>query len=203
MKAIIVVGQSGEGNLFSSSTNRFWRKCQIVVAALTGALCFDKKDIFIFRPDGLAGSGEKLRKDLESLFMENSDEDICLFYIGHGQKNGWAPSARLNIETLTYRQLSLIFACHSGNLIFVNYCCYAGAARYSLIHHPGEHLLIAAMPKNISGIAFNFCRTVMDQWANEKFFDPHISLDNENFIPSVEGNESLQSRMFSKRRSLI
>ena len=200
MKAIIVIGRPNDRDVTSGIRKRFLRKLQIVRLGLEGSLGFSKKDILVFKPDGTPGSGEKLKNDLESAFLENATEDICLFYIGHGQKNGWGLSGRRNIEAMTYRQLSLILSCHSGNLIFVNYCCYAGAGIYSLTHHIGESLLIAAMPKNKSGSAYGFCRMVMEYWADGKFFNPHVSRENNDYIPVVDGNEHLQSLLFIRRR---
>lgn len=203
MKAIVVIGQPNKSDIEHGLGTRFLEKAEIILSALREKLEFSKKDILVFSPDGTPGSGQKFKNELESIFLEYPDEDICLFYAGHGQKNGWGLSGTRNIEAMTYRQLRLIFACHFGNLIFVNYCCFAGAAKYALTHRAGESLLIAAMPKNKSGCAYNFCRLVMEQWADEKFFNPHISSDNTEYVPPVEGNESLQSLLFSRRRSFL
>ena len=201
MKAIIVIGRPSLDDFKSGISMRFFEKSWIIRSALTERLKFSEEDITVFHPNGTVGSGEKLKKNLESIFLNNPKEDICLFYAGHGQEDGWGLSGQKNIEAMTYEQLALIFSCHSGNLILVNYCCFAGAATAAFKHHPGESLMIAAMPVDVSGSSYNFCKLVLEHWAGQRFFNPHIARESMLYIPPVEGKESLQSLMFSKMRS--
>lgn len=203
MKVILAIGRPNIYDFTDGISTRFWTKRELILKSLTERLKFPEKDIFLLEPSGALGSGEKFKKDLESIFLEYPKEDICLFYAGHGQEDGWGLSGEKDVEAMTYEQLALVLACHSGNLIMVNYCCFAGAAKNVFAHHGGESLLIAAMPENISGCADNFCRLVLEHWAGQKYFNPHIARESREYIPPVEGRECLQSLIFSNMRSAL
>lgn len=144
----------------------------------------------------ISGSSKKIKADLEKVFIEKQKQDILLIYIGHGQENGWALSGIRDIDSLNYEELSLILAHHEGRLIFLNCCCFAGAAKWPLASHFGEHLLIAAMPEYKFGYVNNFFQYIFEDWSAHRLYNPHMSYDNFDSIPQVEGNEELQRLFF-------
>jgi hypothetical protein len=105
--------------------------------------------------------------------LEKSNEDICLFYIGHGSKKeggGWAVQGTSE-DILCYSELALVLVHHEGRLIFVNDCCYAGLAEEALQHHSSENLLIVSSPKDrvcIYGITEN----LLAAWKSGRRYEP-------------------------------
>ena len=184
MHAVIVIGKDS----FDDPKGRFSTEAEKLLEF------FEKCDVLI-------GSRLNVLSKLEEIFIEKRKEDICLFYIGHGQENGWPLDGIRDWELIEYERLAFVLAGHYGNLIFVNDCCFAGAAKKAMEHHSGEHLFIAAMPENEMGFTFNFLNYILNDWRRGRMFSSAASLDNPNFTPVVEGNQNLQKLLFSKIKS--
>ncbi len=137
-----------------------------------------------------------VKKEIESILLEHQDEDLCLVYIGHGQESGWALSGERDNEALAYDEMRLTFALHSGNLIFLNCCCYGGAGISALESHSGENLLISPLPATHSGYVHNFLSTAIRSWKYGNFYDPYVCRDNLDSKPVVSGNQELQKLFF-------
>jgi len=104
---------------------------------------------------------------LERVILDNPDEDMCLFYIGHGSEVGWSVTGckkNQDIDLVTYEELRLLFAHHSGRIIWVNDCCYALAAEDALESHAGDHFLIGAMPRDRFGAPSGFLDMILQTW---------------------------------------
>lgn len=203
MKVIVVVGKANADDEANRIIDRFWERAIMVKAVLMRHLGFYARDILVLTSDGSAGSSVRLQKQLETALMGHRDEDVCLFYAGHGMEDGWALSGIRDNESLSYSDLGLLLAQHHGNLILVNYCCFAGAAVAAFSHKAGEWLLIAAMPADRSDAAYRFCAYVMRSWMQRSFFDPHASSESDLYVPPVLGNESLQKLLFDRSQRRI
>ena len=137
---------------------------------------------------------------MESYFLENAKEDICLIYIGHGEPEGWPLNGRRHQTTLTYTKLNLILVHHEGNLILVNHCCHAGAAEKSLKSHQGDSLLLAAMPEEFAGTPHKFLKTIFRGWKARTYFCIDDAHTTEGHRPVVIGNLKLQTLMYPEKR---
>ncbi len=197
MKAIIVIGAPNEQDFKSGVTDRFTLRAAMINKALRSYLGFADDEVAFFASDGAPASIAVEIKAFENYLIAHSSEDLCLFYVGHGWEDAWALSGTRE-NALTYQQLGLFLVHHQANLIFVNYCCHAGAATEALMYKLGEWLLLAAMPRDISGYAYKFCLHVLTAWIKRSFFDSHLAAGYEPYLPPIFGNENLQRLIFAK-----
>ena len=200
MKVIFVVGTAnpdekarGIGARFSLDYNYFY---QSLIYEL-GILPENVHQLF-FSSGGMGKyvSAMSVKNDLDGIILEEKKEDVCLVYIGHGQENGWALTGSRDVETLTYEDLHLTFALHSGNLIFLNDCCFGGAGIAALANHSADNLLISPLPANNFGYAYSFLPALIRNWKEQKNYDPEKSGDNIDSKPVVFGNPDLQKLFF-------
>ncbi|MBU6141697.1 hypothetical protein KGO95_01080 [Patescibacteria group bacterium] len=198
MKAIIVIGMPNADDHHIGLSDRFTARAAMIGSSLLKKLGFHKGDIFTFMPDGSPGSARSILHELKRIISHDPFGDICLFYVGHGWKKGLGVCGTRRRETIRYWDLQRAFSTHYGNLIFVNYCCFAGAAVSALSKRAGDWLLISAMPSGKSGCSCNFIRFVLDFWERGKFFDPHAASGYELYLPPIFGNENLQRLIFAK-----
>lgn len=197
MRIMIVIGQEGSKTASKELRVRFFLEANNLMGKLTSELNIPEKSIsFISLGGYLETTAEDIRKSLETAILEDPKEDFCLIYIGHGQENGWAISGIRDEQSLSYEALNLVFAPHEGNLIFLNSCCYGGAAEESLAAHPDNSLLISPLPATHFGYVFSFFNTLVENWKNGQFFDPETSGDNTDSKPVVIGNPELQKLFF-------
>ncbi len=189
MHIVIVVGKENSND----AKNRFSNEVEKLLKALR--IYFGIKGIGEYVI--LIGSRQEVLFKLEKIFIEKRREDICLFYIGHGQRDGWPLDGYFNWELVGYDRLAFVFAGHQGRFILINDCCFAGAAKKAMERRLGDYLLIAAMPENEIGYTNNFLHYLLNDWRSGRRFFPGASMDNRNFIPVLEGNQNLQ-RLFFK-----
>ena len=201
MKAIIVVADTSPSDIQYRIADRFSFEGGISRLNLNTALKFHSDDVFYILSGKLNNSVRRVQELIECILLEYREEDFCLFYIGHGQPEGWALSGILNQEVLSYEDLNLVLALHSGSLIFVNCCCYAGSAEKSLQARSGEFFLLAAMPSFVSGSANNFIKSIFKDWSIGKHFNPEsVSTDDSHYGPVIFGNSDLEKLVFPKKR---
>lgn len=186
MHTVIVIGR----DRFDDSVGRFSKQAE---------KSFEFLRLNFIQYSVLKSSRQNVLSKLEEIFIEKRKEDIGLFYLGHGQENGWTLDSYRDLELVEYEKLAFIFAGHQGNLILINGCCFAGAAKQVMDHHYGDYLLIAAMPEDKYGYTHNFLSYIFNDWSNCRNFFPGQSLDNNReFFPIVYGNENLQRLFFPK-----
>lgn len=189
MHAIVVVGRASEKD---NDKLRFEKMAADVINKLNNKFGIKKYNIRKLNLD----FSKDIKTVLEKIFIEKREQDILLIYIGHGQENGWALNGRQDENALYYDELGMILTLHERKLIFLNCCCYAGAATFFLPHQPKECLLIVAMPEDCYGYAHNFFCDIFDAWSKNRLYNPRLSNDNPDFTPQVEGNEELQRLFF-------
>lgn len=164
MRAIIVVGKA---NYLDRDDQRFRKISDWVETMFTDY--FGKK----LRSGWTVLSGSssaEVAEKLQEIILDNPEEDICLLYIGHGAKNGWAVIGTSD-DVLEYESLRLIFAHHYGCLIFVNDCCYAMAGQKALESHNEETLFLAASPENYLSNTFIVSHLFV-AWLHEQTYNP-------------------------------
>ncbi|MDE2001017.1 MAG: hypothetical protein KGI60_00435 [Patescibacteria group bacterium] len=199
MHVIVVVGKP---------SNEDSRKDRFEIAA-TNTILNLRIDFDMARKDDLSyvwGPASRVQKRLEAIFLEKRDEDICLFYFGHGAEYGWAMLGdRRPGSVLAYEDLRLTLAQHSGNLLFINAPCYAGAASDALEGHGGAHCLIALVPRDKCGYPENFIHSIFGSWRARRFFNPRDPCfgNVEDNAPVVEGDIELQQLMFPKKEAFV
>ena len=178
MYAIMVVGKA---NYLDKDEQRF----TVIAEWVAGVL----KDYF-FREGVCSGyimidgsSGEEVAEKLQEVILENPEQDLCMFYIGHGDKNGWAiTGTKENI--LEYEAIRLILAHHYGCLIFVNDCCFGLAGQKALESHSSETLFIAASPEDYLSNTFIIAH-LLKCWLHGQVYNP-VAYVAKAMIPSKD-----------------
>lgn len=199
MKFIIVTAMPSPGDI-KDDPRRFERNTENLHHSLTRYLEVpgDAITLMPFSPD-FAGKVGDFHKKLTQAIIDIRDENLCLIYIGHGQRNGWALSGKRNEDSLSYRNLRLSLVHHSGNLIFLNSACYGGMGAYAIDVHSGEHLLISPMAPTRSGYATHFFGNLIVSWGKGELYRPeNFHRENPGSEPLVYGNENLQRFLFLK-----
>lgn len=199
VKAIIVVADPNYIDIEKKVEDRFLRTGDFIRQTLKDTFGFSEENISHIVCKNLESSPKKLHDFLEDTFLENPGKDFCIFYTGHGNADGWSIDGTLD-QILAYEDLRLVFAQHNKRLIFINSCCHAGAAEISLQNHSGESLLLAAMPGEISGLAFGFLPGIFECWGRGDMFDPESARISDNYAPVIFGNKDLQKLIIKLRK---
>ncbi|GEM_PF-3920242 len=206
MKLVFVIASASPKEKQKSRGDgiRFMLEYHSVYPKFTGHLDIRPEDIYHIFFDSPSfdtlefNTADSVKESLTQIILEDRIADLCVVYIGHGQRNGWALSGQRNRESLSYRDLGMIFVQHHGNLIFLNSACYGGMGSYAMKYHSGEHLFISPLPATRSGIVCDFFPALIYGWEKGKFFDPSISVGNNDSRPVVVGNPELQRLFFLK-----
>jgi hypothetical protein len=177
LRAVIVVGKANQND---QDDQRFHK-----IASWVGNVLSD-----YFRNRLCSGwtllsgaSSAEIAEKLQEIILDNPEEDLCLLYIGHGAKDGWAVLGTSD-DVLKYESLRLILAHHCGCLIFVNDCCYAMAGQKALEGHAGESLFLAAAPDNYLSNNFIVYHLFV-AWLHEQqyypvaYIAPHMKPDQD------------------------
>ncbi len=197
MKFIIVTAQASPKDYDS---RRFERDADNFCSSLERDLYIPDNSISLL-PFGqeTIENAQEFQDMLTQEIISVNDEDLCIVYIGHGQRNGWALSGMKNKESLSYRSLRLSLVHHSGKLIFLNSACYGGMGAYAIDAHSGDHLLISPMTPTRAGYAAHFFGNLSRCWMAGSFYWPeNFELENPGSSPLIYGNEKLQELFFPK-----
>lgn len=164
MRAIVVVGKT---NHLDRDEQRFHK----IAGWVTGVLSDYFQKRLCSGWTALSGSSSaEVAEKLQEIILENPEDDVCLFYIGHGAKDGWAVLGTSD-DVLEYESLRLIFAHHYGRLIFANDCCYGMAGQKALESHSQETLFFGASPENYLSNTF-FIEHLLATWLHEQIYHP-------------------------------
>lgn len=203
MKFIIVTARPSPRDIEKDSIRRFSRAVENFCDSLKNDLKVSQEDLILLPfEEEIYFDVHEFQEKLTQAILDVGGEDLCLVYVGHGQRNGWALSGIRNDRSISYRNLRLSLVQHSGRLIFLNSACYGGMGAYALDAHSGEHLLISPMPLTRSGCADHFFGNLIKCWEAGEFYYPEKFIsENDNSKPFLYGNAELQKLFFLKSES--
>lgn len=203
MKFIIVIARPSPRDIERDCIRRFSRAVENFCDSLKDDLKVSPDDLILLPfTEEISFQAIEFQKRLTQAIIDVSGEDLCLVYVGHGQRNGWALNGIKNQGSITYRNLRLSLVHHSGRLIFLNNACYGGMGAYALDAHSGEHLLISPMPPTRLGCSDHFFGNLIESWkAGEFYRQEKFAPENENSRPFICGNEELQRLLFLERKT--
>lgn len=151
------------------------QKAKKLLKHLRGAMKMPKKDITLFRTSKFKSSGDAVRK-LRRFFRRNQNEDVVLFFSGHGSRFEWYLGGEGPKEkVIRYSDLESALNYFKGRLVVLSECCHALALNQYLSALGGRYMLIGASRAENLGDAF---LTVLNEacwlWKARKIADIKI-----------------------------
>ena len=183
MHAIIVVADKKELAKRNDS-DEFGESCSCVrdssvknarqlIKYLHKNLKFSRDQISTFR-NSHYDSGAFLLKSLEFAVNRHKDEDLIIYYSGHGGEDCWGFNNHFN-DVIKYLDLMGALSAFNGRLILINECCFAFAIEPYLVKLQGRYLLFGSSRKNkVSTASVCVLGQILEAWSRGRRAYPKV-----------------------------
>ncbi len=130
------------------------QKTKRLLKHLRKVMLLPKRDISFLRSSRFKTSEEVFRT-LQILMSRYKNEDVLLFFAGHGSRVRWfLGGSGPDEKVLRYSQLEMLFNSFNGRVIIINECCHSMSLIQSTYCLAGRYLLLGCSRTQNLGEAF-------------------------------------------------